>query len=1168
MALTATQSKEIVKYMVGGFGAAPGGYMTDLTAAYEQYGSAAVGLAINNAAASILYAGTTDTAFAAGFMSNLLGSSVSSSAMTAAQGWMVGALNQGYTRGQLMVAAENFFASVGAADATWGGAYSSLQQRISTAYDYTIGAGSAETDLADLQAIVGGGTYILTTSQDTATANIFSAPRGWTPAGNDALNTLNDDDVLTGSGTNPTLNFTYIDDDTRVADLSIMPTLNGIETINVAFALSTNAVLDLQDSTGVDAVNITRLDNGCNATIDNMTAVPTNLSIAHSSQNQGDTVNFLFTQSAIAGNSDETTLTLNDVNLGTVLLNDDLALPNMGVETVNLVSNGAANFINTALSIEDCNTLNITGDQNLTVGAIALGAGSLSTVDAAELTGNLDFNISAGIMGATPDGATQGTVAFALTSGIGDDTIRITADTVGTNDTIDTGDGTDTLAMADVAARSFLADNATAQVTGVEAATLSLAITGAASALHVDMDQMDGDQSMTVQNQTITGNNAIFNLANMTAAEATDVTILHGGTGSNNILDAVVNMDVASGVTAASITIDDGVNAEPGFNFQVNADSDLTFTAAGALNTGSMNATNTVTSLTIADNDTESNTVAIQSEAMLTATLTVTGGVAGDYMNLDTTTAGANGGMYGYDVTGATVAAAGFIADQSLTAAQVKIGAATVDASEYAGNVVVRVDTNAASATGAQSITMGAGDDTVIFDHTDTRAGLTISDTVVGGEGADTLVIDGSTAAGLSLGASEWTNVSGFETLRLVGNATANNNAVGATNAYNLTLTNDLIDNNGTDMLAIINDNGAVVAAAGNGGATIDARGLSANNSFSYDGQETDATAGVTTTNDADRFIFADANINGSAVVDGGAVVTGAGGGVITGTAVGHIANADVLEIRNAAVVTVGDLASITNVSTIQFTNDTASVQTSTLQLNDTILDAMVNSTAAAVGTTAATVTATCETLTIIATDNPILPAATTAVNIDATGITNAALKLNVTGGGAADTIVGGAGADILFGGAGADTLTGGAGADVFSITGFAQSTDTSLDKITDFIAGTDFLDLAVVPVSLAATAGADFSTAVAVATTGATAGTLLTDLNTARAAQIVANANFWANAGDTIAVTITGVSLAGTNAIYIMQNTAADATLLTGADTIVALTGTSTVPTALASFV
>ena len=52
---------------------------------------------------------------------------------------------------------------------------------------------------------------------------------------------------------------------------------------------------------------------------------------------------------------------------------------------------------------------------------------------------------------------------------------------------------------------------------------------------------------------------------------------------------------------------------------------------------------------------------------------------------------------------------------------------------------------------------------------TDNRAGLTISDTVAGGAGSDVLAIDGNGVA-VTLGASEWTNVTSFETIRLIGN--------------------------------------------------------------------------------------------------------------------------------------------------------------------------------------------------------------------------------------------------------------------------------------------------------------------------------------------------------------------------------------------------------------
>jgi Ca2+-binding RTX toxin-like protein len=66
----------------------------------------------------------------------------------------------------------------------------------------------------------------------------------------------------------------------------------------------------------------------------------------------------------------------------------------------------------------------------------------------------------------------------------------------------------------------------------------------------------------------------------------------------------------------------------------------------------------------------------------------------------------------------------------------------------------------------------------------------------------------------------------------------------------------------------------------------------------------------------------------------------------------------------------------------------------------------------------------------------------------------NGANGLNGFGG--ADILNGGRGADTLIGGDGNDSLTGGAGRDLFVFT----DTDSSRDTITDFVSGTDKIDL------------------------------------------------------------------------------------------------------------
>jgi len=58
------------------------------------------------------------------------------------------------------------------------------------------------------------------------------------------------------------------------------------------------------------------------------------------------------------------------------------------------------------------------------------------------------------------------------------------------------------------------------------------------------------------------------------------------------------------------------------------------------------------------------------------------------------------------------------------------------------------------------------------------------------------------------------------------------------------------------------------------------------------------------------------------------------------------------------------------------------------------------------------------------------------------------------------DRLSGGDGNDRIEGGGGADTLTGGAGADVFAYRAFGDSTGGARDTITDFVSGTDRIDL------------------------------------------------------------------------------------------------------------
>ncbi|WP_309372070.1 hypothetical protein [Nitrosomonas sp.] len=267
-------------------------------------------------------------------------------------------------------------------------------------------------------------------------------------------------------------------------------------------------------------------------------------------------------------------------------------------------------------------------------------------------------------------------------------------------------------------------------------------------------------------------------------------------------------------------------------------------------------------------------------------------------------------------------------------------GFTTVDASALTGNLVLHVTSQT-----SQNIVTGAGDDRVIFNNpNDFRAGLSITDTVNAGDGNDTLVIDGNDR--IFLGASEWTNVSHFENLQIIGTnvTTPPLSTFLGFNAYNLVLTNDLIQANGAGTLHIINDNDVNNDVPGflstpgtidEAGVTIDARSLNAQNHFSYNGEEGDASA-VPTAVTNDRFIFTDANINGGNTIDGGAVDN------LPST--NSAANGDIMEVRNTATVTTGDMQGLSNIGTIAGVNDQVVAQTLDLELTDDVIDALVDS--------------------------------------------------------------------------------------------------------------------------------------------------------------------------------------------------------------------------------
>ena len=170
-----------------------------------------------------------------------------------------------------------------------------------------------------------------------------------------------------------------------------------------------------------------------------------------------------------------------------------------------------------------------------------------------------------------------------------------------------------------------------------------------------------------------------------------------------------------------------------------------------------------------------------------------------------------------------------------------------------------------------------------------------------------------------------------------------------------------------------------------------------------------------------------------------------------------------------------------------------------------------------------------------------------------------------ITGDAANDYINGGAGNDTITAGAGGDYLVGGAGDDTFVATTRAESLVAAdgavggYDAISDFLSGTDKLDLAG---ALALTAAID-----GVANLNARTQAFDTDMaTTVAAARAGVGANSFADVGDVLVVNITGGNAAQTG-VWVFQNITT-AGFAVADDLAIKLVGTSSTPLVVGDFI
>ena len=793
-----------------------------------------------------------------------------------------------------------------------------------------------------------GGSSKLTVSPDAVSfSGTLSAARAYTPGGNDLVNSLQTDDVITGSGAADVMNVTFGNNNDAGA-ATVAPTITGVETINFNNVSSNAATdtLDMSNVTGTTAVNVTSLSD--DTVIRGLDSVGIALKASNISDEAAD-VAFEFDDTAVAGTADTVAVTVdnfagNELNIGAAATN---TADGTGVETLNLTASGSASTI-ANLGSTGLTSITIDADANLTISAIA--ATGVTSIDARESSASVTIDA----------GANAGN-EFTFQGGTGATDLRLTAEFDGL-DSISGGAGTSdelriTLAANDTAVGALDANSA-AVVSGFESIDLRVTAAGAATTIGTDMDFFSGATSVDIGALDVSATTT-FTLTDLSAVQAGDI-------------DVTLGANASAGVVVVADMKTNGTDT---------VDLDVTTTADGqdvTLN----DANNNIENANIALSGTFNTVLDVDASSFLTS-LTVSGGAAAH--TLTTATAFAN----------TTVDMSGVASNITFTT-----GGTTQTVTTGSGDDVITMNA------GAKTVDLGAGDDRLVDGAT-----LGTTDTFVGGTGTDTLAITGDytdTAAVLS-------KVSGFEVLEF---ASATTDTLTVSNFLNnQTWTRvDFGDAGGAGTLTVNNANAGITdirLLAGAAGDTV-----------VFDRLVDTTTDAITVSGRGDLettdMVAFTANDEETISISGSAAANDINLGAL------NAADMTTLNLSGAADIDTGAISS-TALATIDASNLEGAL----------IADASNSSVAMTV------------TLNALAGGNTTV---TTGTGNDT--ITGGLGIDTIVGGTGNDTISGGAGADILTGGNGLDTLTGGAGADDFLLTA------VGLDTITDFVSGTDDLDV------------------------------------------------------------------------------------------------------------
>jgi hypothetical protein len=818
--------------------------------------------------------------------------------------------------------------------------------------------------------------------------------------------------------------------------------------------------------TGVVDLALTRISTDGTATVDNIQDVLTTLTLTNSGEDT-DQVVISFDDDVLVGTADSLAATVSGVDVDSLEIDGE---DGEGYETINMAATG--DIISDDNLIDSTQTLNITGAGDATLGGFSLSAGHLATIDASGSTGNMDIELGDdNIVEARVSGSSGADIDFTYTGSAGNDYIRVDdesltsgptgGDDVNGHDTIDGGAGDNTLDFTVNTTRDLVHNDVT--ISNMQ--DVHIDITAAVTA------DLDGQQfgevagsadvdTITVRNNIAAAGIADFDLNDLDAGVL--VRVQHSSADANDDVgdtDVYIHqMDGSGTADTQAVEIISGTNTSETFDFTLNIQAN----DADAADVDDAE----VESITITDSDTENNIVTLSSVAEHDGTVTLTGGRADDTFTV-------NG-----SIIATTLNASGQLSDTTVT-----VGTAD------------------------QDITMGSGDDTIIFEATDDLDENDVD--IDGGTGADVI------QAAFDADPADDLDITGVETIRMAFiTDTAADNAVtiDVTNSDDIATVQLMSDDSSTAEYGVATVAADVITLEADGISTVNLRGLVADgtgteifNGLTISAFETGSPSALTISmnnigNDAATVgvITLDADVTALTIASANDDETAAttfneisATGLTSVTITDAVTDADGVATREnvidlddtTSLVTVDASGAIGGVSlALDGLADAATINL--LQVDDNDDDARDDLSITFVGDTGADdVTITggddIEEITITNGDLDDLSINTAGGNdvINLTGATGD--NIEITTGAGNDTVTGtaddeeynlGAGNDIFNQSGGGDQIVTGAGTDEYNLDAFTTTGD---DVITDFTVGTDNIDVNVTLVDQATAANA-----------------------------------------------------------------------------------------------